>query len=130
MTRKLALALVVAKIAWAVVLMQVGDYDFHHAHGDDVIRVGATFIGIPVHLVLAIFVWRGKKWATYALLVIALAGALGAGGTGLLFGLPHALDGNYTRDSDMIPYVSIAIVINVALAISLWSSRRFNRDTT
>ena len=122
---KVAVALVAVKVAWAGVLFGVGDYDFRHAHTDDLIRLLATFVGVPVHLILAIIVWRGgRNWAVDALLVIAIAGALGAGGSGLLLGLPHALDQNYDRDTAMIPFLSVAIAINVALAVALWRARR------
>ncbi len=125
-----ALALVAAKLAWAFLLLHVGDYDFRHAHGDDVLRVVATLVNTPIHLVLAGFLWRGRKWAASALIVIAIAGALGAGGSGLFFGLPHALDGNYDRDTAMVPFEAVAIAINVALALSLWRARRALRPAS
>ena len=121
---KIAAALIVAKVAWATVLLHVGDYDFRRAHTDDAIRVVSTVVGAPAHLILAIFVWRAKRWAVNTVLVIAIAGALGAGGSGLLLGLPHALDGNYDRDTAMIPFISVAIAINVALAVVSWRARR------
>lgn len=119
-----AVALVAAKLGWALVLLHVGDYDFRRAHEDDLLRVAATLVGGPVHLVLAGLFWFRKTWAGSVLLVIAVAGALGAGGTGLFFGLPHALDGNYDRDTAMVPYDVVAIALNLALAFSLWRARR------
>lgn len=120
----IALALLAAKLGWALVLMQVGDYDYRRAHGEDVLRVVATFAGIPIHIVLGLFLWRRKKWAANSLLVVAVAGAVGVGGSGLLFGLPHALARNYDRDAAMIPFLALAIALNLALAFALWRARR------
>lgn len=124
----IAVALIVVKLAWALVVLGAGGFDLRWAEGADVLRFASTFIAIPVHLVLGGLFWFGKKWAAYALIVVAIAGALGAGGAGLLYGLPHALDGNYDRDGAMVPFEVVAIAINFLLALSLWRATRVNHD--